>query len=92
MKRFSQDLLKVLKSQASKQVKMEEFPSAYQRTFGRTFDIIEYGVCEIQDLLIEVPEGMLTVSMEWKLSLHLCKENKGIGSASPCTSMYNFVL
>ena len=62
MKRFSQDLLKVLKSQASKQVSLQEFPSAYHRTFGRTFDIVDYGVCDVQDLLMEVPEGMLTVS------------------------------
>ncbi|XP_072022715.1 meiosis regulator and mRNA stability factor 1-like [Amphiura filiformis] len=62
VKRFSQDLLKVLKSQASKEVSLQEFSSAYHRTFGRPFEVVDYGVCDVQDLLIEVPEGMLTVS------------------------------
>ncbi|XP_033630021.1 meiosis regulator and mRNA stability factor 1-like isoform X2 [Asterias rubens] len=61
-KRFSQDLLKVLKSQASKQMTLQEFPSAYERCFNKPWNVIDYGVCDIHDLLAEVPENMAMIS------------------------------
>jgi len=30
---------------------------------GRKFDIIEYGLCNVEDMIAEVPESMITVSI-----------------------------
>ncbi|KAK7801386.1 hypothetical protein U0070_001173 [Myodes glareolus] len=42
VKRFTQDLLKLLKSQASKQVIVREFSQAYHWCFSRDWDVTEY--------------------------------------------------
>ncbi|OAD54921.1 Meiosis arrest female protein 1 like protein [Eufriesea mexicana] len=56
VRRFTSDLLRVLKSKASKQVALSEFPSVYAR-------VIDYGVCEIEDILSEVSENTVVVTM-----------------------------
>nr|XP_056722224.1 meiosis regulator and mRNA stability factor 1 [Euleptes europaea] len=56
VKRFTQDLLKLLKSQASKQVVVREFLQAYHWCFSKDWDVTEYGVCELVDLLSEIPD------------------------------------
>ncbi|XP_071478338.1 meiosis regulator and mRNA stability factor 1-like [Diadema antillarum] len=63
VKRFGQDLLKVLKSQASKKVTIHDFPSAFQRCLGRPWNTVDYGVCDVQDLLFDLPENWVTI--EW---------------------------
>uniref|UniRef100_A0A2I3H607 Meiosis regulator and mRNA stability factor 1 n=1 Tax=Nomascus leucogenys TaxID=61853 RepID=A0A2I3H607_NOMLE len=50
VKRFTQDLLKLLKSQASKQVIVREFSQAYHWCFSKDWDVTEYGVCELIDI------------------------------------------
>lgn len=37
VRRFTSDLLRVLKSKASKQVALSEFPSVYARVIGKNF-------------------------------------------------------
>jgi len=64
VRRFTSDLLRVLKSQASKQVTMSEFPAVYQRVLNRLWDIVDYGVCEFRDMLGEVSENTVVVSMQ----------------------------
>ena len=44
VKRFTSDLLRVLKSQASKQVGLMELPSVFEKTLNRKFKISDYGV------------------------------------------------
>ena len=44
VKRFTSDLLRVLKSQASKQVGLMELPSVFEKTLIRKFKISDYGV------------------------------------------------
>ncbi|PIK45383.1 putative meiosis arrest female protein 1-like [Apostichopus japonicus] len=61
MKRFAQDALKVLRSQASKQVTAREFPIAFQRMFGRMFNPAEYGLCSLLDLISELTDSQLVV-------------------------------
>uniref|UniRef100_A0ACB8FL76 Meiosis regulator and mRNA stability factor 1 n=2 Tax=Sphaerodactylus townsendi TaxID=933632 RepID=A0ACB8FL76_9SAUR len=56
VKRFNQDLLKLLKSQASKQVVVREFLQAYHWCFSKDWDVTEYGVCELADLISEIPD------------------------------------
>ncbi|KAJ9585358.1 hypothetical protein L9F63_002855, partial [Diploptera punctata] len=62
VRRFTSDLLRVLKSQASKQIILSEFPTVYNKVVGRPWDIVDYGVCELQDLLTEVSENTVVMT------------------------------
>ncbi|XP_018371436.1 PREDICTED: meiosis arrest female protein 1 homolog isoform X3 [Trachymyrmex cornetzi] len=62
VRRFTSDLLRVLKSKASKQVALSEFPSVYQRVIAKPWDIVDYGVCNIEDILSEVSENTVVVT------------------------------
>nr|XP_012145387.1 PREDICTED: meiosis arrest female protein 1 isoform X2 [Megachile rotundata] len=62
VRRFTSDLLRVLKSKASKQVALSEFPSVYSRVIAKPWDIVDYGVCEIEDILSEVSENTVVVT------------------------------
>ncbi|XP_057318978.1 meiosis regulator and mRNA stability factor 1 isoform X1 [Microplitis mediator] len=62
IRRFTSDLLRVLKAQASKQVTLTEFPAVYNRVIGKQWDPVDYGVCEIGDILSEVSEHTVAVS------------------------------
>ncbi|XP_025073854.1 meiosis regulator and mRNA stability factor 1 [Pogonomyrmex barbatus] len=62
VRRFTSDLLRVLKSKASKQVALSEFPSVYTRVIAKPWDIVDYGVCDIEDILGEVSENTVVVT------------------------------
>lgn len=62
MRRFTSDLLRVLKAQPNKQLLLTEFPSAYEKTAGRPFNAVEYGLCTLEDLLAEVPPNTVLVA------------------------------
>ncbi|XP_071579394.1 meiosis regulator and mRNA stability factor 1 isoform X3 [Temnothorax nylanderi] len=62
VRRFTSDLLRVLKSKASKQVALSEFPSVYIRVIAKPWDIVDYGVCDIEDILGEVSENTVVVT------------------------------
>ncbi|CAN9509841.1 unnamed protein product [Ophioblennius macclurei] len=64
VKRFTQDLLKLLKFQASKQVAIRDFMQAYHWCFSRDWRVTDYGVCELKDLLSEIPETTITITDE----------------------------
>ncbi|XP_069503221.1 meiosis regulator and mRNA stability factor 1 [Ambystoma mexicanum] len=64
VKRFTQDLLKLLKSQASKHVIVREFVQAYHWCFSRDWDVTEYGVCELIDIVSEIPDSTICVSQQ----------------------------
>ncbi|ELT96318.1 hypothetical protein CAPTEDRAFT_189892 [Capitella teleta] len=61
IKRFATDLLRVLRTQSSKQVSILMFPSVYQKVFSKSFDIYEYGVCYLEDLLCELEDNTIVV-------------------------------
>lgn len=62
VKRFSSDLMRILKSQASKQINVMDFPIVYYKIIGKGFDIADYGVCYIEDMLSEIPDTTVVVS------------------------------
>ncbi|XP_012256062.2 meiosis regulator and mRNA stability factor 1 isoform X2 [Athalia rosae] len=62
VRRFTSDLLRVLKAQASKQVVLSEFPCVYSRVIAKPWDVIDYGVCAIEDILGEVSENTVVVT------------------------------
>ncbi|XP_021092864.1 meiosis arrest female protein 1 isoform X9 [Heterocephalus glaber] len=66
VKRFTQDLLKLLKSQASKQVIVREFSQAYHWCFSKDWDVTEYGVCELIDIISEIPDTTICLSQQDK--------------------------
>ncbi|KAJ8246029.1 hypothetical protein GJAV_G00262890 [Gymnothorax javanicus] len=64
VKRFTQDLLKLLKFQVSKQVVIRDFMQAYHWCFSRDWHVVEYGVCDLMDLLTEIPETTITITQQ----------------------------
>ncbi|XP_071443436.1 meiosis regulator and mRNA stability factor 1 isoform X2 [Hetaerina americana] len=62
VRRFTSDLLRILKSQANKQVALSAFPSTYDKVIGRVFNAPDYGVCYLQDILFEVSENTVVVT------------------------------
>ncbi|KAK7913562.1 hypothetical protein WMY93_013773 [Mugilogobius chulae] len=62
VKRFTQDLLKLLKFQASKQVAIKDFMQAYHWCFSKDWQVIDYGVCDLMDLLNEIPDTTIAIS------------------------------
>ncbi|XP_077300807.1 meiosis regulator and mRNA stability factor 1-like protein isoform X2 [Arctopsyche grandis] len=55
MKRFTADLLKVLRAQPDKSLILQNLPDLYQRCLGREFEAVEYGACRLEDLINNVP-------------------------------------
>ncbi|KAK9539698.1 hypothetical protein VZT92_002200 [Zoarces viviparus] len=64
VKRFTQDLLKLLKFQASKQVSIKDFMQAYHWCFSRDWRINDYGTCDLMDLMTEIPDTTITVTRQ----------------------------
>nr|XP_057944935.1 meiosis regulator and mRNA stability factor 1 isoform X3 [Doryrhamphus excisus] len=62
VKRFTQDLLKLLKFQASKQVAIRDFMQAYHWCFSRDWSVTDYGTCNLTDLLTEIPDTTITIT------------------------------
>ncbi|XP_056136133.1 meiosis regulator and mRNA stability factor 1 isoform X2 [Lampris incognitus] len=62
VKRFSQDLLKLLKFQASKQVAIKDFMQAFHWCFSRDWRVTDYGICDLMDLLVEIPDTTITIT------------------------------
>ncbi|XP_064862238.1 meiosis regulator and mRNA stability factor 1-like isoform X5 [Oncorhynchus nerka] len=62
VKRFTQDLLKLLKFQASKQVAITDFMQAYHWCFSRDWCVLDYGMCDLMDLLAEIPDTTITIT------------------------------
>ncbi|XP_060774884.1 meiosis regulator and mRNA stability factor 1 isoform X2 [Neoarius graeffei] len=64
VKRFTQDLLKLLKFQASKQVVVKDFMQAYHWCFSRDWQVVDYGMCDLMDLLTEIPDTTITMTQQ----------------------------
>ncbi|XP_045477730.1 meiosis regulator and mRNA stability factor 1 isoform X2 [Harmonia axyridis] len=62
MRRFTSDLLKVLKVQPCKQITILEFPIAYEKVISKPFSPIDYGLCTFEDLIGELPENTIVIS------------------------------
>jgi len=61
VRRFTNDLLKMLKNQVEKQFLLSSFPLVFERTFLKSFNIEDYGVCYVNDILTDVPENTITM-------------------------------
>lgn len=61
IKRFASDLIKVVKSQPGKRLKLSQFALAYEQVLGRQFRIEDYGTNNINILLAEIWEGTINI-------------------------------
>lgn len=61
IKRFASDLIKVVKSQPGKKLKLSQFSRAYEQVLGRIFRIEDYGTNDINNLLAEIWEGTINI-------------------------------
>uniref|UniRef100_A0A1B6J5V4 HTH OST-type domain-containing protein n=1 Tax=Homalodisca liturata TaxID=320908 RepID=A0A1B6J5V4_9HEMI len=62
IERFSTDLLKLVKSQSSKQLSLQELPTVWERTLGHKLESTDYGLCYTEDLLSQVPDSILLIT------------------------------
>lgn len=61
IKRFASDLIKVVKSQPGKKLKLSQFANAYEMVLGRVFKVEDYGTNNINVLLAEIWEGTINI-------------------------------
>ena len=59
VKRFSNDLLKMLKSQPDRKFHLSSFAFVYENCFYKPFNVSDYGVCYVKDILSEIPENII---------------------------------
>ncbi|TGZ47233.1 hypothetical protein CRM22_011049 [Opisthorchis felineus] len=62
VRRFTNELIKVLKSQSTKSCKLTDYTSLYRRIYRKDFRITDYGVCFLTDMLMEVSDNVVEVS------------------------------
>ncbi|XP_041977942.1 meiosis regulator and mRNA stability factor 1 isoform X2 [Aricia agestis] len=59
-RRWTSDLIKLLKAQPGRAVMLHDVPQLYQATFGRPFSPVDYGVCTVEELLEKVaPQSII---------------------------------
>lgn len=51
IRRFTTDLLKIIRNSPTKQIQLSHLKDCYRMTFNRPFIVTDYGVCDIEDLL-----------------------------------------
>ncbi|XP_043063818.1 LOW QUALITY PROTEIN: meiosis regulator and mRNA stability factor 1 [Drosophila ficusphila] len=51
IRRFTSDLLRVLRAQGNNSVLLSQLPGIFAQTQNRSFDVTDYGVCNIIDIL-----------------------------------------
>ncbi|RZF43498.1 hypothetical protein LSTR_LSTR005234 [Laodelphax striatellus] len=62
MRRFTCDLLRLLKLQPNKVVNVSELLSMFEKSLGRPFDAVDYGLCYLSDLLSQLVENTVVIS------------------------------
>lgn len=51
LRRFTSDLLRILRAHGNKSVLLSQLPTIFAQTQNRSFDVTDYGVCDIRDIL-----------------------------------------
>ncbi|XP_037959686.1 meiosis regulator and mRNA stability factor 1 [Teleopsis dalmanni] len=51
IRRFTSNLLRVLRAHGNKSILLSQLPTIFSQTQNRNFDVTEYGVCDIVDIL-----------------------------------------
>lgn len=71
VRRFSSDLLRILRNQSSKSVMLSQLPLIYEQVQARKFDITDYGVCDVKDILEGTVNSNVVVVNRVNLSPHM---------------------
>ncbi|CAH1135931.1 unnamed protein product [Ceutorhynchus assimilis] len=61
IRRFTSDLLRMLKGQPNRQLPMQEFHTAYEKSHHRPFNPVQYGLCTLDDLLSKLPQNTVVI-------------------------------
>ncbi|XP_078483105.1 meiosis regulator and mRNA stability factor 1-like [Ciona intestinalis] len=64
VKRFTQEIIKLLKASPDKAILVAQLPDMYFRTFERVWNLRDYGVSVLSDILDDIPDGNIGVSGE----------------------------
>ncbi|KAJ3614821.1 hypothetical protein NHX12_018391 [Muraenolepis orangiensis] len=64
LKRFTKDLLKLLKIQDNKEVAMKDFMQAYHWCFCKKWQVTDYGACDLMDLLNVMSNSTITLTQQ----------------------------
>ncbi|VDP92496.1 unnamed protein product [Echinostoma caproni] len=62
VRRFTNELIKVLKSQSTKSCRLTDYAAIYRRIYRKDFRITDYGVCYLSDMLMEVSDSAVEIS------------------------------
>ncbi|XP_064600287.1 meiosis regulator and mRNA stability factor 1-like isoform X2 [Liolophura sinensis] len=62
VRRFTTDLLRILKAHSAKQIQLSDLAECYEKVIGKPLDICEYGMCCPEDLLTEIPATTILTS------------------------------
>ncbi|XP_063380744.1 meiosis regulator and mRNA stability factor 1 [Cydia fagiglandana] len=68
-RRWTADLLKLLKSVPGRAVHPNDIPALYQETFGKPFSPADYGVCTLAELMGRVAPGTVAAAADGAVSL-----------------------
>ncbi|VDN95861.1 unnamed protein product [Rodentolepis nana] len=61
VRRFTHELLRILKTQQRKCLRTDEIPKIYKAVYNKELQLSNYGVCTINDLLNDIPENKLII-------------------------------
>lgn len=61
VRRFTSDLLRILRAQTTKSILMSQLTQCFENILGKKFDITDYGVCDIQDILTGLANNNIIV-------------------------------
>ncbi|CAL8085260.1 unnamed protein product [Calicophoron daubneyi] len=62
VRRFTNELIKVLKSQSTKSCRLADYAAIYRRIYRKDFRIADYGVCYLADMLGEVSDTAVEIT------------------------------
>lgn len=68
-RRWSTDLVKLLRGQSGRPIFLSDIPQLYQIAFGRPFAPVDYGVCTIQELMQRVTPQSVVFGSDGSISL-----------------------
>lgn len=68
-RRWTSELVKVLKGQPGRAVQLHELPQLYHAATGRPFSPVDYGVCTVAELMQRVNPQAVTVAPDGTISL-----------------------
>ncbi|XP_052740437.1 meiosis regulator and mRNA stability factor 1 [Bicyclus anynana] len=68
-KRWTSDLIKIIKSQPGNVIRIHDIPEIYQTTIGRPFNSVDYGVCTVKELMKKVSRDSVTFAADGSITL-----------------------